>query len=119
MKPANDVVHISVDGRTVECPVSENQTVLNAIMKEGLLIRTACGGKGSCHLCRVTVEEGAQLLPEPEAWEVKALGNVLIAQGMRLSCQIKPVQGLVVHLPPFESPEERRERIKKARQRKP
>ncbi len=80
---ASEIV-VTVDGQTVVCEAG--RPLLNAIIKAGLLIDTACGGQGVCHLCRVTVKAGR--LPPANAVEKRALGNVLVAQGMRLSCQI-------------------------------
>jgi ferredoxin len=117
MEDKNKLVSIEVDGQQITC-TSSGQTLLNAIMNAGLLVRTACGGKGACHLCRVTVVAGAEHIAPPQAWEEKALGNVLIAQGIRLSCQVSPAEGMKITLPPYETPEQRRERIKNARQRK-
>ncbi|MBI3178311.1 MAG: (2Fe-2S)-binding protein [Deltaproteobacteria bacterium] len=82
---AGEIV-VTVDGQELAC--TEGRPLLNAIVNAGLLIDTACGGQGICHLCRVTVESGRASLPPANAIEKRALGNVLIAQGMRLSCQI-------------------------------
>lgn len=108
-------VTIIVDGEGLIC--RPGRPLLNELLNGGKLVRTACGGKGSCHLCRVIIENRERLMP-PTALEKRALGNVLIAQGMRLSCQVQPVEGLRVRLPRVESPEERKKRIDEARRRR-
>lgn len=81
--------------------------LLHAIMDAGIPIETACGGKGACHLCRVTITDGTDELPAPNAIEKRALGNVLIAQKMRLACQIFLDKTLSVEVP---KPRERKRR---------
>ncbi len=106
-------INIEVDGQKVAC--APGATLLNVIQGHHIAINTACGGRGNCHLCRLTVIEGGENLPPPNSIERKALGNLLIAAGMRLSCQIQACEGLCVKLPEYESPEARRARIKQAR----
>ena len=79
-------VSIAVNGQRLEADVGTK--LLGAIMQNNIPIETACGGKGACHLCRVTITQGKEALPAPNATEKRALGNGLIAQGMRLACQI-------------------------------
>jgi Na+-transporting NADH:ubiquinone oxidoreductase subunit F len=111
-----DKVTILVDGQTVTC--DRGRPLLNAILNAGLVVETACGGKGTCHLCRVTIVRGAEGLVPPNAVEKRALGNVLLAQGMRLSCQVSVESSFEVKLPRYETAAERRERIRRARERK-
>ena len=88
------------------------KTLLDLILSQRLAIKTACGGKASCHLCRVTITEGQDKLPPPSRKEERALGNILIDKGVRLSCQIAVTDTLHVTLPKFESLKERRLRKK-------
>ncbi len=108
-------ISILVDDRTITC--APGATLLNVLQAHAIAVQTAYGGRGICHLCRVTVAAGREALPPPSSVEKRALGNVLIAQGMRLSCQITASPGLHVRVPRIESPEEREERIRRARER--
>jgi ferredoxin len=109
-----DIVTLSIDGRAVPCP--RGSTLLNAILNAGLLVETACGGQGTCHLCRATITAGDA--GTPTAIETRALGNVLLASGVRLSCQVRVEGPLAVRLPVYESPAQRKARIRRARERK-
>jgi len=111
----DDEVEIRVDGRPVPC--RPGRPLLSELLRRNLVVQTACGGQGSCHLCRVTLLS-RDVVPPPSDLEKRALGNVLIASGMRLSCQIEVTSGMQVQLPSVETPEQRRERIRRARERK-
>lgn len=91
----SDEVVIQVDGREVRC--AKGTTLLNALVNAGVLIGTACGGRGICHFCRVTVS-GASTPVQPE--EARALGNLLVARGMRLACRVLVEAPLTVSVPP-------------------
>lgn len=113
---STEIVTILIDGRPVEA--AQGTPLLNAILNAGLLVATACGGQGSCHLCRVTLVQGTPRTPAANAVEKRALGNVLLQQGMRLACQLPVEAGMQVRLPVIESPAARRARILQARARK-
>lgn len=93
----SDEVTIEVDGLYVQC--AKGCTLLNALVNAGVLIGTACGGRGICHFCRCNVT-GATTPVQPE--EQRALGNVLIAQGHRLACRVIVDAPLVVSVPPVK-----------------
>ncbi|MEZ4271779.1 MAG: 2Fe-2S iron-sulfur cluster-binding protein [Myxococcota bacterium] len=112
---SQESVSLRVDGREIVC--RKGSPLLNELLNAGLVVQTACGGQGSCHLCRVHIAN-PQELPKASTLEKRALGNVLIAQGMRLSCQIDVAANLEISLPRVETPQERRARIQRARQRK-
>jgi Na+-transporting NADH:ubiquinone oxidoreductase subunit F len=77
---------VIVDGKEFEC--GEDSSLLNALTNAGVVVPTACSGKGSCHLCRIKIKEPPAWLAPASPLEDRALGNVLVASGMRLSCQI-------------------------------
>ena len=60
---------------------------------------TACGGKGSCGLCRIKIVAGEEGLPPISPEEKKHLGNTYFISKLRLSCRIRPTANLVVLLP--------------------
>ncbi len=66
--------------------VQGGASLLSALAGEKIFIPSACGGKATCGLCKVSVLEGAgPLLPTEEPY----LNKEDRAAGKRLSCQIK------------------------------
>lgn len=99
-------VTVEIDATPVAC--EEGRPLLEVILGTGLAIETACGGKGTCHLCRVNLAAESGPLPPASALETRALGNVLVAQGMRLACQVVARKGLRLTIPRRSSKAERR-----------
>jgi ferredoxin len=79
------------DGLTVEC--EDGESVFEVARRHGLMIETACVGKGNCGLCRVRVVTGEAALAPYGAVERKHLGNVYHLNQVRLSCQCAVVGG--------------------------
>ena len=52
------VCSITVNAGAREFEVLGGQTLLRALNQEGIFIPSACGGRGSCGLCKVTVLQG-------------------------------------------------------------
>lgn len=78
------VFDIAVGARTI--PARRGKPLLNELLNANVLVRTACLGKGVCHLCRVRVLAGD--VPPPAAVEKQALGRLAVVTGVRLSCHI-------------------------------
>jgi adenylate cyclase len=112
---ASSSITLKVDGETIEA--QRDISLLKALTNAGLLVETACGGMATCHLCRVTIDQGGDTLSPPSRKEQRALGNILVSEGVRLSCQVKVTAPFSVTLPEYESPTERRLRKKHARQK--
>ena len=72
-------------------------TLLQALTARSILVPSACGGKGSCGVCKVKVKAGGGALLPTE------LGHVSRGEaraGVRLSCQVKVKEDLRVEIPP-------------------
>lgn len=83
----NDTKNLTVQG---------GQPLLKALNQEGVFIPSACGGRGSCGLCKVKVlEGGGQYLPTELPWisEQEKKDNV------RLSCQFKVKNDIKIQIP--------------------
>jgi len=76
--------------------IANNETVLNAAQKLDIDLSPACGGNGSCGLCKVRVLEGKEHLTEPNENEQNHLGSANFAVGERLACQVIPTGDLKV-----------------------
>lgn len=65
-------------------------TLHDALLDAGLPLRSSCGGKGSCGLCVVRLEESAAIPFTPA--ERSRLNADQLAHGLRLACQIEAGQ---------------------------
>ena len=72
-------------------------TLLGTLAANRIFIPSACGGKGSCGVCTVTVcEGGGAILPT----ETSHISRGEARDGVRLSCQVKVKQDMAIELPP-------------------
>lgn len=79
-----------------EYTVRGGRSLLSTLMGEEVFIPSACGGRGSCGLCKVEVEEGAgQFLPTELPW----LSEDEKQKNIRLSCQIKVKNDMKIRIP--------------------
>ncbi len=79
-----------------EIDVKGGKPLLGTLMEEGIFIPSACGGRGSCGLCKVKVTEGAgQYLPTELPW----LTEEERADSIRLSCQLKVKNDMFIEIP--------------------
>jgi Na+-transporting NADH:ubiquinone oxidoreductase subunit F len=71
-------------------------TLLGTLAASKIFIPSACGGKGSCGVCTVTVREGGgAILPT----ELSHVSRGEARDGVRLSCQIKVKQDMRIEIP--------------------
>jgi Na+-transporting NADH:ubiquinone oxidoreductase subunit F len=89
-------VTVNVNSGARELVVSGGQPLLKALTGEGIFIPSACGGRGSCGLCKVkVVEGGGQILPTELPW----LSEEEKKNNIRLSCQFKVKNDLSIQIP--------------------
>lgn len=92
--PQGSVPILLNDRRRIEAPRASR--LLDALEAEGIHLPSACGGKGTCGQCRVTVLEPA---PPAVATETSVLMPEEIAAGTRLACQLQVREDLSIRLP--------------------
>ena len=73
-------------GRRGEC--QKNESILACARRLGVGISSVCGGKGTCHACKVHVLRGAVSKPTPNEYE--AFTSQELNEGWRLACQTYP-----------------------------
>ncbi|MFM2248853.1 MAG: NADH:ubiquinone reductase ((+)-transporting) subunit [Pseudomonadota bacterium] len=72
-------------------------TLLGALAEKKIFIPSACGGKGSCGVCRVHVHKGGgEMLPTEQGWISRGEAR----EGCRLSCQVKVKQDMEIEVEP-------------------
>lgn len=76
--------------------VDGGDTLLTALVDSKIYIPSACGGKGSCGYCKVTVTDGGgRFLPTEAGYVSKEEQE----QGVRLSCQLKVKEDIQIEIP--------------------
>ncbi len=81
----------------IEEKAAAGGTLLESLTSLGYGIAGSCGGKGTCHQCKVRVTEGGGDLSEIEK---SIFTTKKIKEGWRLSCQCKVRDSLKMQLPP-------------------
>ena len=72
-------------------------TLLNTLADQKIFVPSACGGKGTCGVCKVNIHSGGgAMLPT----EVSHISRGEAREGCRLSCQVKVKQDMAIELEP-------------------
>ena len=75
---------------------SAGSSLLGTLAENKLFIPSACGGQGTCGVCRVIVKDGGgSLLPT----EAGYISRKEAREGARLSCQVKVKEDLKIEVP--------------------
>jgi Na+-transporting NADH:ubiquinone oxidoreductase subunit F len=75
---------------------SAGSSLLGTLAENKLFVPSACGGQGTCGVCRVVVKEGGgSLLPT----ETGYISRKEARDGYRLSCQVKVKEDLKIEVP--------------------
>ncbi len=89
-------VKININNGTKELEVASGNTLLNTLHENGVMLSSACGGKGSCGQCKVQVTEGGgQILPT----ETGHFSRKEQQDHWRLGCQVKVKDNLSIQVP--------------------
>ena len=84
------------DARTLQ--VEPGTTILRAAHAAGVDITATCGGRGRCTSCRVKFTAGT--VPPPTVMDELQLGDALVREGYRLSCQCRVLEPITVQVAP-------------------
>ena len=75
---------------------SAGSTLLTTLSSQKIFLPSACGGGGTCAMCKCTVEEGGgDVLPT----EVGHLSRTEQKEKVRLACQVKVKNDMKIHIP--------------------
>jgi len=87
---------LDINNGTKKLTVEGGSSLLSSLAAEGIFIPSACGGKGSCGLCKLKIIDGAgDILPTESAW----LSDEERKNKIRLSCQVKVKGNLKLEIP--------------------
>jgi Na+-transporting NADH:ubiquinone oxidoreductase subunit F len=79
-----------------ELEVAPGSSLLSTLSQEKLFLPSACGGGGTCGLCRCQViNGGGSILPT----EVGFFNRRQVHENWRLGCQVKVRENLEIHVP--------------------
>src|SRR6266436_7067706 len=73
-------------------------TILKSAHASGVDITATCGGRGRCTSCRVKFVSGT--IPPPTIMDELQLGDGLVREGYRLSCQCHVTEPVTVQVAP-------------------
>lgn len=94
--PQKDVT-IVINGQT-ENPivVKQGDSLLSTLASQNLFLPSACGGGGTCAMCKCNVlSGGGDVLPT----ETNHLNRKQVAEHMRLACQVKVKEDMEIEIP--------------------
>jgi len=83
-------------GRTLQ--VDAGATILASAHAGGVDLEATCGGRGRCTSCRVKFVSG--VVPPPTIMDEVQLGDALVREGYRLSCQCRVTDAITVQVSP-------------------
>ncbi len=93
---AAGMVNIDINDGEKKLEVAPGSNLLATLSQESLYLPSACGGGGTCGLCRCQViEGGGSILPT----EVGFFNRRQINDNWRLGCQVKVREDMVIHVP--------------------
>ncbi len=90
-------VKIDINGGERELEVESGTTLLSTLGDNGIFLPSACGGGGSCGMCKVQVlEGGGEILPT----ETNFFTRREQQEKWRLGCQVKVKEDMKIHVEP-------------------
>ncbi|MDI6797701.1 MAG: 2Fe-2S iron-sulfur cluster binding domain-containing protein [Desulfatibacillaceae bacterium] len=90
-------VTLSINKGDKKFTVQGGSSLLGTLMDNSIFVPSACGGRASCGLCKVTVTEGGgPILPTETPYLEKDEQDA----GIRLSCQVKVRSDMAIEMDP-------------------
>lgn len=92
--PQGNIRIVINDEKTVEVPAGS--TLLSTLANEKIFVPSACGGGGTCAMCKCKISEGGgSILPTEKAH----INRREEKQGVRLACQVKVRENMKIEVP--------------------
>ncbi|MBU1693248.1 MAG: NADH:ubiquinone reductase (Na(+)-transporting) subunit F [Verrucomicrobia bacterium] len=90
-------VTIDINEGDKQVRVDSGGSLLTALADQRIYLPSACGGGGTCAMCKCTVKEGVgSILPT----ETGYISRQQAKEGLRLACQLKVKRDLKIRIPP-------------------
>ncbi len=89
-------VKIDINEGNKVLEVAPGSSLLSALASENIFLPSACGGGGTCAMCKCQVKEGGGDLLPTEAGQISKPDQKI---GTRLSCQLKVKNDMKIHVP--------------------
>jgi len=91
------LVKLNINDGNREVEVKPGASLLSALSTDKIFLPSACGGGGTCAMCKCKVlEGGGDLLPTEAGQVTKAEAK----EGVRLACQLKVKEDMVLDIEP-------------------
>lgn len=93
---SSGAVTVDINGGEKVLTVESGATLLNTLSNNDVFLPSACGGGGSCGMCKCQVlEGGGEILPT----EVNFFTRKQQKEKWRLGCQVKVKENMKIHVP--------------------
>lgn len=90
------IVKVTINEGEVEMETEPGETLLTTLGNNKVLLPSACGGGGTCGMCRCQVEEGGgSILPTETGFFTRKEQN----DNWRLACQVKVKEDMGISIP--------------------
>ncbi|HEY8909045.1 MAG TPA: ASKHA domain-containing protein [Desulfosporosinus sp.] len=83
-----------------EITIWENETLMEALIRNRLPVQNICNGEGTCGKCRVRM---TGYVSPPSERDLEHLNKQELTSGVRLACAVTPEEGMVIELDFVES----------------
>ena len=94
--PQGNVSILINDDKDSEIKIKPGETLLSALASKSVFLPSACGGGGTCAMCKCQVlSGGGDILPT----ELGHISRKEAQDNWRLSCQVKVKQDMDIHIP--------------------
>ncbi len=88
-------IHIHQNNQISKIECSEQETILEAMVRQGISYRSDCGGRGSCGKCKLQVLSGTLKVT---AWDKVLFTEQELDAGVRLACKAIAEEDLTILL---------------------
>ncbi len=88
---------LSINEGSRELEIKPGSSLLTALSTQKIFLPSACGGGGTCAMCKCKVLEGGGTLLPTEAGQVT---KAEAKEGVRLACQLKVKEDMVLEIEP-------------------